>query len=420
MSRLRARKRLLSAAAALMVVGLVSAGCGSRVGAAGAGGSSSSTCADTSGSSVKIGFLNSLSGTMAISERTVHDSLVLAAEQINSSGGVLGKQLSVISEDGASEPTIFAEKAGKLISSDCVAAVFGGWTSASRKAMLPVFEGANSLLFYPVQYEGLEASPNIFYTGATTNQQIVPALDYLKQKGVKSLFLVGSDYVFPRTANKEIKAYASANGMEIKGEEYAPLGYTDFTTIVNKVRGAGAAAVFNTLNGDSNVAFFKEYHNAGLTPAAMPVVSVSIAEEEIGGIGLDNVVGQLTAWNYYQTIDSPKNAAFVQQFKAKYGQNRVTSDPMEAAYTSLFLWKAMVEKAKSFTTSDIRNAADGVSYDAPEGTVTVNGGNHHIAKTALIGKVGSDALIHTEWSSGSPVQPDPFLKTYDWAKGLTG
>lgn len=415
----RTRKRLLRAATVLMIAGLVSAGCGSKAGTPGASGSAGS-CVDTSGDSVKIGFLNSLSGTMAISERTVHDSLALAVDQINSSGGVLGKKLTVVSEDGASEPTIFAEKAGKLISSDCVAAVFGGWTSASRKAMLPVFEGANSLLFYPVQYEGLEASPNIFYTGATTNQQIIPGLDYLKQKGVKSLFLVGSDYVFPRTANKEIKAYAKANGIEIKGEQYAPLGHTDFATIVNKVKAAGAAAVFNTLNGDSNVAFFKEYRNAGLTAAAMPVVSVSIAEEEIGGIGLDNVVGQLTAWNYYQTINSPRNAAFVQDFKAKYGQSRVTSDPMEAAYTSLFLWKAMVEKAKSFSTNDVRNAADGVSYDAPEGTVTVNGPNHHIAKTALIGKVGPDALIHTEWSSGSPIQPDPFLKTYDWAKGLTG
>ncbi|MDQ3824447.1 MAG: transporter substrate-binding protein, partial [Actinomycetota bacterium] len=208
--------------------------------------------------------------------------------------------------------------------------------------------------------------------------------------------------------------------IEIKGEEYAPLGHTDFATIVNKVKGAGAAAVFNTLNGDSNVAFFKEYRNAGLAPALMPVVSVSIAEEEIGGIGLNNVVGQLTAWNYYQTIDSPKNVAFVQAFKAKYGQNRVTSDPMEAAYTSLFLWKAMVEKSKSFKTDDVRKAADGVSYDAPEGTVTVNGANHHIAKTALIGKVGPDALIHTDWSSGAPILPDPFLKSYDWAKGLTG
>jgi urea transport system substrate-binding protein len=398
--------------------GLVLAGCGSRVGDS--GGSSAESCVDTSGDSVKIGFLNSLSGTMAISENTVHDALVLGAEQINASGGVLGKKLEIVTEDGASEPTVFAEKATKLIGSDCAAVVFGGWTSASRKAMLPVFEGANSLLFYPVQYEGLEASPNIFYTGATTNQQIVPALDYLKQQGVTSIFLVGSDYVFPRTANKEIIAYAKANGIEIKGEEYAPLGHTEFATIVNKVKAAGAGAVFNTLNGDSNVAFFKEYRNAGLTPAAMPVMSVSIAEEEVGGIGVDNVVGQLTAWNYYQTIDSSTNNAFVQAFKAKYGQSRVTSDPMEAAYTSLFLWKAMVEKAQSFTTDDVKKAADGVSYEAPEGTVTVNGENHHIAKTALIGKIASDGLIYTEWSSGAPIQPDPFLESYDWAKGLSG
>ena len=357
---------------------------------------------------------------MAISEKTVYDSLVLGAEQINASGGVLGKKVDIVSEDGASEPTVFAEKAQKLISSDCVAAVFGGWTSSSRKAMLPVFEGANSLLFYPVQYEGLEASRNIFYTGATTNQQIIPALDYLKQKGVKSLFLVGSDYVFPRTANKEIKAYAKANGMEIKGEEYAPLGHTNFSTIVNKVKSAGAGAVFNTLNGDSNVAFFKEYKNAGITAAAMPVVSVSIAEEEVGGIGVENLVGQLTSWNYYQTIDSPVNKKFVQEFKTKYGQKRVTSDPMEAAYTSLFLWKAMAEKANSFMTDDINKVAGGVSYDAPEGKVTVNGENHHIAKTALVGKIAQDGLIYTEWSSGSPIEPDPFLKNYDWAKGLSG
>ncbi|MDQ4009550.1 MAG: urea ABC transporter substrate-binding protein [Actinomycetota bacterium] len=414
----RTRGRLFSVAVFVAVAGLVLAGCGSRVGDA--EGSSATSCADTSGDSVKIGFLNSLSGTMAISEKTVNDSLFLAAEQINASGGVLGKKLEVVTEDGASEPTVFAEKATKLISSDCVTATFGGWTSASRKAMLPVFEGANSLLFYPVQYEGLEASPNIFYTGATTNQQIIPGLDYLKEKGVKSLFLVGSDYVFPRTANKEIIAYAKANGIEVKGEEYAPLGHTEFATIVNKVRAAGAGAVFNTLNGDSNVAFFKEYRNAGLTPTAMPVMSVSIAEEEVGGIGVDNLVGQLTAWNYYQTIDTPVNNAFVQAFKAKYGQGRVTSDPMEAAYTSLFLWKAMVEKAQSFTADDVKKAADGVSYEAPEGTVTVNGENHHIAKTALIGKVAPDGLIYTEWSSGAPIQPDPFLESYDWAKGLSG
>lgn len=414
------RARRLAAAAAVLAVGLLSA-CGARVddSSASAGGEGTS-CVDTSGPSVKIGFLNSRSGTMAISENTVYNSLKLAADQINAAGGVLGKQLTVVAEDGASEPTIFAEKAEKLIRSDCVAAVFGGWTSSSRKAMLPVFESNNALLFYPVQYEGLESSRNIFYTGATTNQQIVPALDYLKEKGVKSLFLVGSDYVFPQTANKIIKAYAEANGIEIKGEEYAPLGHTDFATIVAKVRDADADAVFNTLNGDSNVAFFKEYKNLGLTPEAMPVISVSIAEEEVGGIGVDNIAGQLVAWNYYQTIDTPTNKKFVEDFTAAYGESKVTSDPMEAAYTSLFLWKGMVEKAQSFAVNDVLAAADGVSFEAPEGTVTVNGENHHIAKTALIGKIGQDGLIYTEWSSGKPIEPDPYLKTYPWATGLSG
>lgn len=409
---------------------LVIAACGSRVGdssttSAAAGGSGSAApgaaavgCVDTSGDTVKIGFLNSLSGTMAISEKTVHDSLQMAADEINAAGGVNGKTLSVVTEDGASEPTVFAEKAEKLIKSDCVAAVFGGWTSASRKAMLPVFEGNNSLLFYPVQYEGLESSKNIFYTGATTNQQIVPALDYLKEQGVTSLFLVGSDYVFPRTANKIIKAYAAANGIEIKGEEYTPLGDTEFSTIVNKVQASGADAVFNTLNGDSNVAFFKQYRNVGLSPETMPVVSVSIAEEEVGGIGLDNVVGQLAAWNYFQTIDTPVNKKFVEDFKAKYGQDRVTSDPMEAAYTSLYLWKLMAEKAKAFDTASIQAAADGTTFDAPEGTVVVDGENHHISKTALIGKIGPDGLLYTEWSSPEPIEPDPYLTGYPWAAGL--
>lgn len=426
----RARWRRTGAVAAGLSALLVVAACGSRVGdssttSAAAGGSGSAapgaaaaSCVDTSGDTVKIGFLNSLSGTMAISEKTVHDSLQMAADEINAAGGVNGKTLSVITEDGASEPTVFAEKAEKLIKSDCVAAVFGGWTSASRKAMLPVFEGNNSLLFYPVQYEGLEASKNIFYTGATTNQQIVPALDYLKEQGVTSLFLVGSDYVFPRTANKIIKAYAAANGIEIKGEEYTPLGDTEFSTIVNKVQASGADAVFNTLNGDSNVAFFKQYRNVGLSPETMPVVSVSIAEEEVGGIGLDNVVGQLAAWNYFQTIETPVNKKFVEDFKAKYGQDRVTSDPMEAAYTSLYLWKLMAEKAKAFDTASIQAAADGTTFEAPEGTVVVDGENHHISKTALIGKIGPDGLLYTEWSSGTPIEPDPFLTGYPWAAGL--
>jgi len=415
--------RLGTASLAILAVAALGA-CGARVdsGAAAGGDASASSaagCVDTSGDSVKVGFLNSLSGTMAISEQTVHDSLQLAAEEINADGGVLGKQIDVVSEDGQSEPTVFAEKAAKLITSDCVAAVFGGWTSASRKAMLPVFESNDALLYYPVQYEGLESSPNIFYTGATTNQQIVPALDYLKEQGTTTIFLVGSDYVFPRTANKIINAYAEANGMEVVGEEYAPLGHTDFSTIVNKVKAAGADAVFNTLNGDSNVAFFKEYKNAGLGPEEMPVVSVSIAEEEVGGIGVDNVEGQLTAWNYYQTVDSPENDTFVEAFKEAYGDDRVTSDPMEAAYTSLYLWKAMVEKADSFDVAAVQEAAGGVTFDAPEGTVTVDGDNHHITKTALIGKIGPDGLIHTEWSSEAPIEPDPYLEGYDWADGLS-
>jgi urea transport system substrate-binding protein len=406
----------------LLATALTLTACGgSKVDSAGGSApGSSSSCVDTSGDSIKIGFLNTRSGTMAISENTVYDALTMAKDEINAAGGVNGKKLEVVAEDGASEPTVFAEKAQKLISSDCVAAVFGGWTSASRKAMLPVFEGNNSLLFYPVQYEGLESSKNIFYTGATTNQQIIPALDYLKGEGATSVYLVGSDYVFPRTANKEIKAWAAANGMEVKGEEYTPLGSTDFATIVNKVKAADADAVFNTLNGDSNVAFFKEYTNAGLTAATMPVVSVSIAEEEVKGIGASNLKDQLTAWNYYQTIDTPENKKFVADFKAKYGEDRVTSDPMEAAYTSLYLWKGMVEKANSFAVPDVQAAAGGVSFDAPEGTVTVNGENHHIAKTALIGQIQPNGLIKTIWSSGKPIEPDPYLTTYDWAKGIGG
>ena len=415
---IRPGRRRPAAVATLLAVGLALSACGSRTDSA-AGDATAESCVDTSGDAVKIGYLNSLSGTMAISERTVFDALSLAAQEINANGGVLGKQLTVVGEDGASEPTVFAEKAEKLIASDCVAAVFGGWTSSSRKAMLPVFEHNDALLFYPVQYEGLESSENIFYTGATTNQQIVPALDYLKESGAKSLFLVGSDYVFPQTANKIIKAYAAANGLEIKGEEYAPLGYTDFSTIITKVKGAGADAVFNTLNGDSNVAFFKEYKNVGLTPEQMPVLSVSIAEEEVGGIGIGNIVGQPVAWNYYQTIDSPVNKTFVSAFKAAYGDDRVTSDPMEAAYTSLYLWKAMVEKADSFAVDDVQAAADGVSFEAPEGTVTINGDNNHIAKTALIGKIAQDGLIYTEWSSTAPIEPDPYLAGYDWAGELS-
>ncbi|WP_280354039.1 urea ABC transporter substrate-binding protein [Nocardia otitidiscaviarum] len=413
----RRLRKAIAVPTAVALSALLLAGCGSRDTDT-ASGSNATSCVDTSAPTIKVGSLHSLTGTMAISEVTVANSTKMAVDEINAAGGVLGKQIQLVLEDGASDPKTFAEKAEKLISSDCVAAVFGGWTSASRKAMKPKFESLNSLLYYPVQYEGLEDSKNIFYTGATTNQQILPALDYLKQQGITSLYLVGSDYVFPQTANREIKAWAEANGMEIKGEDYAPLGSTDFSTIVNKVRSAGAGAVFNTLNGDSNVAFFREYANAGLNAQTMPVVSVSIAEEEVAGIGVQNIVGQLTSWNYYQTLDTPANKKFVDAYKAAFGADKPTSDPMEAAYASVYLWKNTVEKANSFAVADIQAAADGVSFDAPEGTVVIDGDNHHITKTARIGEIRADGLIYTVWDSGQPIVPDPYLKSYDWAKGL--
>ncbi|MEU5549968.1 MULTISPECIES: urea ABC transporter substrate-binding protein [unclassified Micromonospora] len=410
------RGRRILAGAMTLVAAAALAACGSKTTD---GNTSAGVSADVSGDTVKVGLLNSLSGTMAISEVTVRDAITLAIEEINSAGGVLGKKIQPVGEDGASDWPTFAEKAEKLIREDRVAAVFGCWTSASRKAVKPVFEKNKALLFYPVQYEGLEQSPYIFYTGATTNQQIVPGLEYLKAQGAKSLYLVGSDYVFPRTANKIIKAYAEANGMTVLGEDYAPLGSTEFGTITNKVKSAGADAVFNTLNGDSNVAFFKEYKSAGLTAATMPVVSVSIAEEEVKSIGTQYLEGQLTAWNYYQTTPGAANEKFVAAYKAKYGADKPTSDPMEAAYVSVHLWKAMVEKAGTFDVEKVREAADGITFEAPEGLVTVDGATQHIAKTARVGKVGADGLIAEVWNSGQPITPDPYLKSYPWAGGLS-
>jgi urea transport system substrate-binding protein len=368
---------------------------------------------------IKVGILHSLSGTMSISEVTVHNSELMAIDEINAKGGVLGKQIKPIVEDGASDWPTFAEKAQKLIKKDKVATVFGGWTSASRKAMLPVFEANKALLWYPVQYEGLESSPYIYYTGATTNQQIIPGLDYLKSKGKKKLFLVGSDYVFPRTANKIIKAYAKANGMEVVGEEYTPLGTTEYGTIVNKVFAAKPDAVFNTLNGDSNVAFFKQYKAAGGSAEKLPVLSVSIAEEEVGGIGVDNIVGQPVAWNYYQTTKGAANETFVKAFKAKYGAAKPTSDPMEAGYNAVYLWAASVTKAGTTEVEAVKKASDGVSLDLPEGKVTIDGANHHVFKTARIGIIQPDGLIKEVWNSGKPIEPDPYLKNYPWAAGLS-
>jgi urea transport system substrate-binding protein len=371
------------------------------------------------GDTIKVGVLHSLSGTMSISEVTVKNAELLAIEEINAAGGVLGKKLEPVVEDGASDWPTFAEKATKLIAQDKVATVFGGWTSASRKAMLPVFEKRKALLWYPVQYEGLESSPYIFYTGATTNQQIVPGLDYLKEQGKKSLFLVGSDYVFPRTANKIIKAYAAANGMTVLGEEYTPLGHTEYSTLVNKVAEAKPDAVFNTLNGDSNVAFFKQLKSTGITADQMPVMSVSVAEEEVTGIGVDNIAGQLVAWNYYQTTDLPANEKFVAAFKAKYGADKVTSDPMEAGYNAVYLWAEAVKKAGTIEVEAVKKAAGGIVLERPEGKVTIDGENQHMYKTARIGVIQPDGLIKEVWNSGQPIKPDPYLKSYAWAGGLS-
>ena len=407
------------AVAGLAAAAVTMTGCGSGEGSSSTVGSNASAEPGVSGNTIKVGVLHSLSSFMAISEVSVKDAELLAIDEINKSGGVLGKKLVPVVEDGASDWPTFAEKAQKLISTDKVAATFGGWTSASRKAMLPVFERNKALLYYPVQYEGLEASPYIFYTGATTNQQIIPGLEHLKNElKVKRLFLVGSDYVFPRTANKEIKAWAKANGMEIVGEEYSPLGNTDYATTVNKVKQVKPDAVFQTINGDSNVAFWKQFRSAGLTGDTLPVISVSTAEDEVRGIGIENVVGQLVAWNYYQTTPGAKNEAFVKAYKAKYGADRVTDDPIEAGYVGVKLWAKAVEKAGSTNPEKVKAASKGLTFDAPEGKVTIDGENQHISKTARIGKLQPDGLIKQVGGSDAPIKPDPFLKTYSWAKGL--
>lgn len=367
---------------------------------------------------IKVGILHSLSGTMSISEVTVKDSTLMAIEEINAKGGVLGKKLEPIIEDGASNWDIFNEKAKKLLLQDKVAVVFGCWTSASRKAVKSTFEDNNGLLFYPVQYEGLEQSPNIFYTGATTNQQIVPAVEYLIKEGKKKVFLLGSDYVFPRTSNTIIKEQLKALGGETVGEEYVPLGGTEFSTILAKIREAKPDVIFNTLNGDSNVAFFKQFTDAGYTAESLPTLSVSIAEEEVASIGVEYLEGHLVAWNYYQTVDTPENATFVAAFKAKYGETRVTSDPMEAGYFGVYLWAAAVEKAGSVEVDAVKAAAGGITFAAPEGTVTIDGDNQHTYKTVRIGIVREDGLIDTVWATEAPVKPDPYLCTYEWAAAL--
>jgi urea transport system substrate-binding protein len=357
---------------------------------------------------IKVGVLHSLSGTMSISEVAVKDATLLAIDEINAKGGLLGKKIEVIVEDGASDWPTFAEKATKLIQKDKVCVVFGCWTSASRKAVKPVFESNNHLLFYPVQYEGIEASKNIIYTGAAPNQQIMPAVTWLLKQGKKNFYLLGSDYVFPRTANMIIKKQLEKEGGKTVAEEYTPLGNTDYTTVINKIKAAKPDVILNTLNGDSNVAFFKQLKSAGIKPTDIPVMSFSVAEEEIKGIGVDNIAGHYAAWNYFMSMNTPKNQEFIKNYKAKYGANRVTDDPIEAGYFGVYLWAEAVKKAKTDDVNKVREAVKGIQYDAPEGTVTVEPVNNHTWKIVQIGKVKSDGQFDIVYTTGKPVKPDPY------------
>ena len=368
---------------------------------------------------IKVGILHSTSGTMAISEKSVVDAEMLAIDEINQAGGVLGKKIIPIVEDGASDWPTFAEKARKLIDQDKVVTVFGCWTSASRKAVLPVFESKNHMLWYPVQYEGQECSNNIFYTGAAPNQQIEPAVDWLLKNKGKQFFLVGSDYVFPRTANTIIKAQLEANGGETVGEDYLALGDTEVLPIISKIKAAlpNGGVIFNTLNGDSNVAFFKQLQGAGLGPDKYPTMSVSIAEEEVKAIGTEYLKGHYAAWNYFQTVDTPANKKFVKAFKDKYGQDRVTNDPMEAAYIMVYLWKQAVEKAGTADNMEkVRAAALGQTFDAPEGKVTLDN-NHHLAKVVRIGEVRDDGLFEIVYSTDTAIAPIPWNQYVKETKG---
>ena len=376
------------------------------------------SCNEKKAETVKVGLLHSLSGTMSISETAVRDAELLAISEINQNGGVLGKQIEAVQADGASEPQVFAQKARELLQDEKVVTVFGCWTSASRKAVKPIFEELYGLLWYPVQYEGMEASPNIMYMGASPNQQIVPAVDYCAQNIGKKMFLIGSDYVFPRTANKIIKAQIAELKGECVGEEYLPMGATNFSEVVSKILAAKPDVILNSLNGDSNVSFFAALAKAGITSKTIPVMSFSIAEEEVAKMDLANLAGHLVSWNYYETTQTPRNEKFVSDYKEQYGEDRMTGDPIEAAYIAVYMWAAACEKAGGFEVEAVRVASKGLSFTAPEGTVTIDGGNQHLYKQVRIGKINDKGLIDEVWSTPSAVKPDPYLSTYSWARGL--
>lgn len=365
------------------------------------------SCSDASGP-VKVGVLQSLTGTMAISEVTVKNAELLAIEEINAAGGVLGRQIEAVVEDGASDPVTFAQKAGKLIESNKVVTVFGGWTSASRKAMLPVFQRTNNLLWYPVQFEGNECSPNIMYSGAQPNQQILPALDWAVSKGYKNYFLIGSDYVFPRTANLILKTHIGDRKLAVAGEDYVPLGGADFSAVIAKIQAAKPDIIFSTLNGDSNVAFFKQLAAAGVSITNVPVMSFSIGEQEAQAMGAELVAGSYAAWNYFQSLDTPENKTFVAAYKKKYGADAAVTDPMVHGYVNVYQWKAAVEKAGSFDPTAVRKAAVALdNIPSPMGPVKF-APNQSLVQTAYVGQLDSTGQFKIVSSSPAAIQPEPY------------
>lgn len=373
---------------------------------------------------IKVGILHSLSGTMAISETSLKDMALMTIDEINAKGGVNGRQLEPVVVDPASNWPLFAEKARQLLTQDKVAAVFGCWTSVSRKSVLPVFEELDGLLFYPVQYEGEELSPNVFYTGAAPNQQAIPAVEYLMSEdggGAKRFFLLGTDYVYPRTTNKILRAFLIAKGVPESAikEVYTPFGHSDYQTIVadiKKFAAGGKTAVISTINGDSNVPFYKELANQGLDATEVPVVAFSVGEEELRGIDTKPLVGHLAAWNYFQSVLNPVNQRFVSQWRAyakakglPNADRAVTNDPMEATYVGIHLWAQAVEKAGSTDVDKVREAMAGQSFDAPSGyTLTMDKTNHHLHKPVMIGEIQEDGQFSVVWESQTPIRAQPW------------
>ncbi|MGD9603184.1 MAG: urea ABC transporter substrate-binding protein [Gammaproteobacteria bacterium] len=363
---------------------------------------------------IKVGVLHSLSGTMAISETTLKDTMLMLIDEQNRKGGLLGKKLEAVVVDPASNWPLFAEKARELLEKEKVAAVFGCWTSVSRKSVLPVFEELNGLLFYPVQYEGEESSKNVFYTGAAPNQQAIPAVDYLMNDlEVKRWVLAGTDYVYPRTTNKILEAYLKAKGVAAEDImiNYTPFGHSDWQSIVADIKKFGAAgqktAVVSTINGDANVPFYKELGNQGVSAEDIPVVAFSVGEEELSGIDTKPLVGHLAAWNYFMSVDDPANAEFIKTWKTFIkNDKRVTNDPMEAHVIGFNMWVKAVEKAKSTDSTAVQKAIIGVETPNMTGGISKMLPNHHITKPVLIGEIQEDGQFETVWQTEGLVPGD--------------